>query len=187
MDTVLMVVAGFVVLSGWLLWSTFNRLMALDERCDTAFADVDVQLKHRHNLVPGLVETVRGYAGHERDVLTQVTQARASALQATSPEMRLDAETQFGQSITSLLSIVERYPDLQASGHFRDLRTELTDAENRISGARRFYNHSVDEFNATLRQFPGNMIGVALRLARRKPFDLGVERILLDEPVAVRF
>lgn len=187
MDVTLMVVAGIVGMAGWLVWSTFNRLMALDERCDTAFADVDVQLKHRHNLIPGLVETVRGYAGHERDVLTEVTRARASALQATSPEMRLEAETQVGQSINSLLSIVERYPDLQASVHFRDLRIELADAENRITGARRFYNLAVDEFNATLRQFPGNMIGGALRLGRRKPFDLGIERILLDEPVAIRF
>jgi LemA protein len=187
METISIVIAGVVAVVSWLVWSTYNRLMALDERCDTAFADVDVQLKHRHNLIPGLVETVRGYAGHERDVLTEVTRARASALQATSPEMRLKAETQFGQSIHSLLSIVEHYPDLQASTHFRDLRMELTDAENRITGARRFYNHAVDEFNATLRQFPGNMIGGAMRLGRRKPFDLGIERVLLDEPVAIRF
>src|SRR5215213_627326 len=124
MEILLMIAASGVALAVALAWWTHNRLMALDERCATAFADVDVQLKHRHNLIPGLVETVQGYAGHERDVLTQVTQARASALRATSPEMRLEAETQFGQSISSLLSVVERYPDLQASGHFRDLRTE---------------------------------------------------------------
>jgi LemA protein len=174
---------GGVVLAAALAWSTYNRLMALDERCNTAFADVDVQLKHRHNLIPGLVETVRGFVGHEHAVLTEVTKARASALRATGPETRLEAETQVGQSINFLLTVVERYPDLQASSHFRDLRVELADAENRITAA----NLAVDEFNATLRQFPGNVIGGRVRLGRRKPFDIGVERVLLDEPVAIRF
>ena len=175
---------GFVAL-GCVL--TYNRLMALDQRCDTAFADVDVQLKHRHNLIPGLVETVRGYAGHERSVLEEVTRARAGALRASAPEMRLDAETQLGQSLNMVMSIVEKYPELQASSHFRELRTELTDAENRITAARRFYNLAVDEYNATLRQFPANSIGNAFRLGPRKPFDIGIERVLLDEPVAIQF
>jgi LemA protein len=187
MDLVLILIVSGVALAVVLGWSTYNRLMALDERCNTAFADVDVQLKHRHNLIPGLVETVRAFVGHEHAVLTEVTKARASALGAAGPEMRLEAETQVGQSINSLLTVVERYPDLQASSHFRDLRMELLDAENRITAARRFYNLAVDEFNATLRQFPGNMIGGTVRLGRRKAFDIGVERVLLDEPVAIRF
>src|SRR3712207_204161 len=94
---------GAVLLAAAPGWSTYNRLMALDERCNTAFADVDVQLKHRHNLIPGLVETVRGFVGHEAAVLTEVTKARASALRASGPEMRLEAESQVGQSINSLL------------------------------------------------------------------------------------
>jgi LemA protein len=178
---------GGAAIVGTVAWVTHSRLMALDERCNTAFADVDVQLKHRHDLIPGLVETVRGFAGHELTALTEVTRARANALRATGPETRLEAETQVGQTIQCLLSIVERYPEIQASAHFRDLRMELADAENRITAARRFYNLAVDEFNATLRQFPGNLIGSAVRLSRRKPFDLGVERVLLDEPVTIRF
>jgi LemA protein len=176
-----------VVLPGAVAWWTYNRLMALDERCNTAFADVDVQLKHRHNLIPNLVETVRGFVGHEHSVLTEVTKARASALRASGPEMRLEAETQVGQSLNSLLTVVESYPDLQASSHFRDLRMELADAENRITAARRYYNLAVDEFNATLRQVPGNLIGGLARLGRRKAFDIGIERVLIDEPVAIRF
>jgi LemA protein len=168
-------------------YATYNRLMALDERCDTAFADVDVLLKHRHSLIPPLVEIVRGFAGHEREVLTAVTEARATALRASGPDMRLEAETQLGQSINSMLSVVESYPELRASSHFSELRMELTDAENRITAARRFYNLAVDEYNATLRQFPGNKIAERARLSRRRPFDLGVERVLLDEPVAIRF
>jgi LemA protein len=181
---ILVCVAIFVAVTAY---ATYNRLMALDERCDTAFADVDVLLKHRHNLIPPLVEIVKGFAGHEREVLTKVTEARASALRASAPEMRLEAETQLGQSINSLLSVVESYPELKASEHFRDLRNELTDAENRITAARRYFNLAVDEFNATLRQFPGNKIGSTARLSRRRRFDLGVERVLLDEPVAIAF
>lgn len=187
MDWILVILCGTATVVAWLSWSTYNRLIALDERCNSAFADVDVQLKHRHNLIPNLVETVRGLVGHEAAVLTEVTKARASAVRASGPEMKLEAEAQVGQTLNSLLTVVERYPDLQASSHFRDLRVELTDAENRITAARRFYNLAVDEFNATLRQFPGNLIGTAMRLARRRPFDLGVERVLLDEPMTIRF
>lgn len=186
MDALIYAAGGGVALLGTVVWS-YNRLVALDERCNTAFADVDVQLKHRHALIPGLVETVRGYVGHEFAVLAEVTKARASALRASGPEMRLEAETQVGQSINSLLTVVERYPDLQASAHFRELRSELTDAENRITASRRYFNLAVDEFNATLRQFPGNLVGAAGRLARRKPFDLGIERLLIDEPASIRF
>ena len=187
MELLVAALAAGTILPTVLAWSTYNRLMALDERCNTAFADVDVQLKHRHNLIPGLVETVRAFAGHESAVLTEVTKARAGALRASGPEMRLEAETQVGQTLTSLLTLVESYPDLKASAHFRELRMELTDAENRITAARRFYNLAVDEFNATLRQFPGNLIGAAGRLGRRRAFDLGIERVLIDEPVAIRF
>src|SRR5689334_4784399 len=99
MESILLIMGGSAAVAAGLVWTTYNRLVALDERCDTAFADVDVQLKHRHNLIPGLVETVRGYAGHELSVLTEVTRARTTALRATSPETRLEAETQVGQSI----------------------------------------------------------------------------------------
>jgi LemA protein len=183
----LLVLAAAIALVALFGLQTYNRLMALDQRCDTAFADVDVQLKHRHNLIPGLVETVRGFAGHERGILEEVARARAGALQASGPDMRLNAETQLGQSINTVLGVAEKYPELQASSHFRDLRMELTDAENRITAASRFYNLAVDEYNATLRQFPGNRIGGAFRLSPRKPFDIGIERVLLDEPVAIQF
>lgn len=187
MDTIWFLVGGGAALAALLVWSSYNRLMALDERCNTAFADVDAQLKHRHNLIPGLVETVRGFASHERGVLTEVTQARANALRALDTETRLEAETQVGQSINSLMSVVERYPDIQASSHFHDLRMQLTDAESRITAARRYYNLAVDEFNATLRQFPGSLIGRFVRLDRRQAYDLGAERVLIDESVAFRF
>lgn len=180
-------IVAVLILAALIIWLFYNRLAALDERCETALADIDALLKHRHDLIPGLVETVRAFAGHETTVLTEVTRARASALQATRTDMRLEAETQLGQSINSLLSVVENYPELQAGGHFRELRVELTDTHNRITAARRFYNLAVNEFNSTLRQFPANLVAAVTRLARRKAFDIGAQREALDTPITMKF
>jgi LemA protein len=166
---------------------THNRLIALDQRCDTAFADIDAHLKHRHNLIPPLVETVRVFTKHENDVLLGVTQARAAALQATTPKMQLNAEKNLSQNIISLLGMAERYPELKASQHFIELRRELVDAENRITASRRFYNLAVEEYATTLRQFPGSTIGRLSKMNLRMPFDLGIERVLIDEPLALKF
>lgn len=183
----LLMAAILVALPAWLLLATNNRLMALDQRCDTAFADIDVHLKHRQNLIPGLVETVRGYAGHEREILLGISHARATALNATGPEARLTAERDLTQSITALIGAAERYPELRGSEHFAALRNELIDAENRITASRRFYNLAVGEYGATLRQFPGSYLARLRKLNVRMPFDLGIERVLVDEPVSIRF
>ena len=172
---------------GFVLLASHNRLVALDQRCDTAFADIDVHLKHRHNLIPGLVETVRGVASHERDILMGITQARAEAMRASAPDVRLEAENNISQQINALMTMAERYPELEASSHFADLRAELVAAENRITASRRFYNLAVGEYDATLRQFPGNVVGKARRMSVRLPFDLGFERVLIDEPAAFKF
>jgi LemA protein len=171
----------------YVAWATHNRLVALDQRCETAFADVDVHLKHRQNLIPGLVETVRGFTKHEHEILLGVTEARAAALQAAAPEMRLEAEKNLTQNINALIGMAERYPELKASTHFTDLRRELIDAENRITASRRFYNLAVGEYDATLRQFPGSYIARLFKMNERMPFDLGIERVLIDEPVAIKF
>lgn len=179
--------AAVVATPFYVVIATRNRLVALDQRCDTAFADIDVHLKHRQNLIPGLVETVRGFASHERDILMGITEARAQALAAVAPEQRLEAEKNLTQNINALIGMAERYPELKASSHFSSLRDELVAAENRITASRRFYNLAVGEYDATLRQFPGSLIGRYWRMSARKPFDLGVERVLLDEPVAIKF
>jgi LemA protein len=181
------VLALLIAVPVCIAFKTHNRLVALDQRCDTAFGDIDVHLKHRHNLIPPLVETVRGFTKHENDVLLGVTQARAEALQAASPEMRLSAEKKLTQNITALIGMAERYPELKASTHFSDLRRELVDAENRITASRRFYNLAVEEYDTTLRQFPGSTIGRLSKLNMRMPFDLGIERVLIDEPLAIKF
>jgi LemA protein len=171
----------------WMAYSTYNRLMALDTRCDTAFADIDVLLKHRHSLLPGLVETVRGFAKHEDKAIEMVANARAAAMGAASPSMKLEAEQQLGQSINAMLSVVESYPELKASAHFRDLSSQLADVENRVTASRRFYNLAVEEYNSAIKQFPGNRVAHYRRLSARRPYELGVERMILDEPVAIQF
>jgi LemA protein len=187
---VLICVAALVLLiavPAYIALATHNRLVALDQRCDTAFGDIDVHLKHRHNLIPPLVETVRGFVKHESDILLGVTQARAEALQAATPEMQLNAEKNLTQNINALIGMAEGYPELKASTHFVDLRRELVDAENRITASRRFYNLAVEEYATTLRQFPGSYIGRLLKMNVRMPFDLGIERVLIDEPLAFKF
>jgi LemA protein len=189
--TLIMIVLGLVLLAiaapVVIYLSSHNRLVALDERCETAFADIDAHLKHRQNLIPGLVETVRGFAVHEQDILLGVMRARTEALQAATPEIRMEAEKNVTQQVNALIGMAERYPELKASSHFTELRAELVGAENRITASRRFYNLTVGEYDATLRQFPGNMVAQKMRLSRRLPFDLGFERVLIDEPLAFKF
>ena len=183
----MMALVLLIAVPAYIAFRTHNRLVALDQRCDTAFGDIDVHLKHRHNLIPPLVETVRGFAKHENDILLGVTQARAEALQAASPDMRLSAEQNLTQNITALIGMAERYPELKASTHFAALRGDLVDSENRITASRRFYNLAVEEYATTLRQFPGSTIGRLSKMNVRMPFDLGIERVLIDEPLAIKF
>ena len=175
-----------IAVPAYIGFRTHNRLVALDQRCDTAFADIDAHLKHRHNLIPPLVETVRAFTKHENDILLGVTTARTAALQAATPEMQLTAEKNLTQNINALIGMAERYPELKASEHFVDLRRELVDGENRITASRRFYNLAVEEYATTLRQFPGSYIGRLSRMNVRMPFDLGIERVLIDEPLALK-
>ena len=181
------VLALLIAVPAFVAYATHNRLVALDQRCETAFGDIDVHLKHRHNLIPPLVETVRGFAKHESSILLAVTESRAEALQATSPDMRLSAEQNLTQNINALMGMAERYPELKASTHFGELRRELVDAENRVTASRRFYNLAVEEYDTTLRQFPGSQIGRMFKMNARMRFDLGIERVLIDEPLAIKF
>jgi LemA protein len=164
--------------------STTNTLVALDQRCETAFADIDVHLKHRSNLIPGLVSVVKSVAGHEKDLILGVTEARAKAL-AAAPAMRLSAERNLSAQIGTLLSSVENYPEIRALPEFAQLRQQLIDCENRITAARRFHNLAIEEYNTNLRQFPGRWIAERHRMSSRHVYDLGVERVLIDEPVSI--
>ena len=167
--------------------STFNRLIALETRCDTANADVDVLLKRRSDLLPALVETVKGASRYEADTLTALTKARAEALAALTPELKLRAEQAMSANVTQLLATGDRMPELKASAEYVALRGQLSETEDRLAAARRFYNLAAEEYNATLRQFPSNLIAARRRLSSRRPFDLGVGRLIADEAVAIKF
>lgn len=141
--------------------SIFNRLIALGRRCDQASADIDVQLKQRHDLIPNLVETVKGYAGHERGTLEAVMKARSAAFSASTPGGQQQAEAQLGSALGRLMAVAESYPDLKASANFSELAAELSDIENKIAASRRYLNSAVNEYNVSREQFPANVIGDA--------------------------
>ena len=187
---VVSIVVGTIVLVTVIatLWRNNNRLTALDNRCNTASADIDAQLKHRHNLIPGLVEAVRGFMGHENEVLTAVAKANAAALRATTPMARHDAEVMLGNNINSLLSAAQLYPELKANGHFKDLEQQLIDVENRVTAARRFYNLATEEYNTQLGNFPANIVARLQKRVARPPFRLDSEvRDDIDAPLAFHF
>ena len=179
------VVAGFILLLLFIR-ARHERLGELDERCTAAFADIDVLLIERHALIPQLVETVRGMTKHESNVLVEVTQARALAL-ASAGTVRLEAEQQVGQCLMSLLNVVENYPEVAASSHFHHLRTEIVRIEDKLAAARRFYNLTVEEMNATRRSFPDNMIAAVTRIEPRACFALTGPREAYDRPAEIRF
>jgi LemA protein len=158
----------------------------LDERCEAAFGDIDALLAERHALIPNLVETVKGFGLHEHKVLTEVVDARARAV-ANVGALRLEAENQIGQSINSLFAITENYPEIAASSHFRELRSEMTRIEDRITASRRFYNLAVEELNSIRRAFPGNLVAMVSTIGSHDKFSLSEKRAQFSEPVQVSF
>src|SRR6202034_433136 len=148
------IVLGVFVVLVLFAFAAYNRLVTLSQRVNQAFADLDVQLKQRHDLIPNLVETVKGYAAHESGVFEKVTEARASAMRATSVTEKGAAESALSGAIGNLMAVAENYPQLKANENFRQLQDELTDIENKIAAARRFLNNSVAEYNGAMQQFP---------------------------------
>jgi len=170
----------------------YNRLVALRQNCNQAFADVDVQLKQRHDLIPNLVETVKGYAAHERGTLEEVIQARAAAVSAErtgDPKAMGAAEGVLGAALGRLIALSEAYPDLKADANFRQLQNELSDLENKLAAARRFYNNAVSEYNTAREQFPAVLIAGPFGFGPREFFNVGEEqRATLDAgPPQVKF
>lgn len=170
----------------WLLRAS-NRLVLLDSRCEAAFSDIDAQLKHRHNLIPPLVETVRGFANHESGLILDVLDAQARAVAAMTNEMKLEAEGNLTASLSALFSSVQAMPDIRAESHFQALRNELIDCENRITAARRYHALIVSEFNTRARQWPASMFVRRKGLSLRESFNLGSDRTVQDQPIAIAF
>ena len=164
----LLVLAGVVVA----LVATYNRLVSLRQRSEEAWSDIDVQLKRRTDLVPNLVETVKGYAGHERTTLEQVTRARGAAVAAQTPEARAQAENMLTGALRQLFALAEAYPDLKANEHFRELQTSLGEIEETIQNSRRYYNAVVRDLNTTIDSFPTNFVASFFRFVKRAYFEL---------------
>ena len=180
-----------ILLAGVALWGVglYNGLVARRQRVNQAFADVDVQLKQRHDLIPNLVETVKGYAAHEKGTLEAVIQARNSALAAPqgSPQ-QAQAEAQLTGALGRLIALGEAYPDLKANANFQQLQTELSDIENKLAAARRFFNNAVSEYNAAIESFPAVFLARQFGFQPREFFDVGAEgRKSMDAPPSVKF
>src|SRR5688572_11754484 len=172
MSTTGWIILGVIV--AFVLWAItiYNGLVALRQRANQAFADIDVQLKQRHDLIPNLVETVKGYAAHERGTLDAVIQARNAALAAKGPEAQGAAEGALGGALGRLFALAEAYPDLKANTNFLQLQGELSDLENKIAAARRFYNNAVSEYNAMTESVPAVFFAGAMGFQQRGFFEL---------------
>ena len=155
----------------------YNRLVGLRVRVKEAWSDIEVQLKRRHNLIPNLVETVKGYAGHEKGVFEKVTEARAKALNAQTPKELGAAENMLTGALKSLFAVAEAYPDLKASSNFVELQRELTDTEDKIQAARRFYNANVRDYNTAIALFPANMMAQMFGFKASEFFEVEEEEV----------
>jgi LemA protein len=182
----LYIVIGIVALLLVWLWATYNGLIRARARTDEAWSDITVQLKRRYDLIPNLVNTVKGYADHESKVLESVTAARTAAMGATNVADKAQAENQLAGALKSLFAVAEAYPDLKANENFAQLQGELVDTEDKIQAARRFYNGNVRDFNIKLQVFPTSLFASMLGFKHRDFF--GVEnQAEVDKPVDVKF
>jgi LemA protein len=179
---------GVVALIVLYVISVYNSLVAMSQRCNQSFADMDVQLKQRHDLIPNLVETVKGYAAHEKGTFEAVVAARNAAVAAQGPAAQAQAENVLSGALRQLFALSEAYPDLKASANFQQLQRDLSDVENKLAAARRFFNNAVSEFNAGVQAFPAVLFAGVLGFAQRTFFDVGTdERKALDQAPQVKF
>ena len=181
------IVLGVIVVLVIFAFSAYNRLVALGQRVSQAFADIDVQLKQRHDLIPNLVETVKGYAAHERGTLEAVIAARNTAIAAPGVEQKVAAENQLSGALRQIFALSESYPDLKANQNFQQLQSELSDIENKLAASRRFFNNAVQEYNTGIQNFPAVLFAAALGFHSQAFFDLGEERATVSATPQVKF
>ena len=182
----LLIVIAIVAIVGVILWATYNALVTLNVRVDEAWSDITVQLKRRADLLPNLIDTVKGYAAHEKGVFEAVTKARAETLSVGGPADAAVAEGHMQTALKSLFAVAEAYPQLQASQNFLQLQGELVDTEDKIQAARRFYNGGVRELNTKIQIFPNNMFAKQLGFHNRDFFDVA-DAAAIAEPPRVQF
>jgi len=173
-----------IVIVFWLIL-TYNALITLRNRTQEAWSDIDVQLKRRYDLIPNLVETVKGYAAHEKELFEKVTEARSRAMGAQSVKEKGEAENFLSQTLKSLFAVAENYPDLKASVNFLELQRELRDTEDKVQASRRFYNGNVRDLNIKIESFPVNIIASSFGFKKMEFFEIGTPEE--KEPVKVQF
>jgi LemA protein len=187
--TILIIVIAVLVVLGIFLAAMFNSLVRLNQQSEEAWSDITVQLKRRYDLIPNLVNTVKGYATHEKSVFEDVTKARSEAMGATGVAETAKADNQFTQALRSLFAVAEAYPDLKASQNFQQLQAEVTDTEDKIQASRRFYNGVVRDFNTKRKVFPTNIFAGLLGFRQDKEFYEVDEAqgAAIQNPVEVKF
>jgi LemA protein len=178
------VILGLVVVVGFMLMGMYNRLVRLRVRADSAWSDIDVQLERRHDLIPHLVETVQGYAPHEKATFENIRKYRSQAIEATTPADRARAENQLTGALESLLAVAEGYPELKANQQFRELQASLNQTEEAIENARRYYNNVVRDLNTRIQSLPTNIVAGIFGFAQRQFFEIAAAD---RQPVAVKF
>lgn len=161
-----------ILILAWAI-TTYNTFVALANRAKEAWSDIDVQLKRRYDLIPNLVEAVKGYAAHEREVLEKVTEARTRAMRAKTVKERGEAENYLSETLKTLFAVAENYPDLKASTNFLELQREIRDTEDKIQAARRFYNGNVRDLNIKIESFPANLIASIFKFKKMDLFEIG--------------
>jgi LemA protein len=182
---IILIIVGAVVF--WAIL-TYNSLIAFKNRVEEAWSDIDVQLKRRYDLIPNLVNTVKGYASHEKETFQNVTEARTKAMQAQSPQEKGQAENFLSETLKSLFAVSENYPDLKANENFLELQRELTDTENKVQASRRFYNGNVRDYNTKIETVPTNIIAGVFNFSVREFFELDEsEKESAKNPVKVEF
>lgn len=188
MEVALIILVVIAVVVGLFFWVTYNGLVKLNVRVQEAWSDITVQLKRRADLIPNLIESVKGYAAHEKQVFQDVTEARANVLNATAqgPEATAKAENQFEGALKSLFAVAEAYPQLRASENFQQLQNELVDTEDKIQASRRFYNGGVRDLNTKIQQFPSNLIAGMFGFTNKEFFEVE-DLASVEKPVEVKF
>src|SRR3989338_5603542 len=184
----LWIVLGIIAVIAIFLWTTYNSLVTLKLRVDEAWSDITVQLKRRADLIPNLVNTVKGYAAHESGVFERVTEARSAILGADTPKQAAKADNMMEEALKSIFAVAEAYPDLKASQNFSELQAELVDTEDKIQASSRFYNGGVRDLNTKIQLFPNNMFAGMLGFKEREFYDVDeAERATVEKPVDVKF
>jgi LemA protein len=187
MTTTLYIILAIVVSVVLFVIAIYNKFVRLRTRSEEAWADIDVQLKRRYDLIPNLINTVKGYADHEKQTFENVTAARTAAMNAGSIEEQAAAENMLTGALKSLFAVSENYPDLKANENFLNLQNELTDTENKIQAARRFYNTNVRDLNIATETFPSNIIANMFKFTKKEFFELDEANAAAKEPVEVKF